>query len=77
MTHSEIVNKLIGKISPIGETNTDNERFENLKAMCDLVDGLITQIHAVVITNKDSYEMSCKTAADFAQKFLDGIIVNS
>ena len=42
MTNTDVVKKLIGKINPIGETNTDNERFENLKAMCELVNNLIT-----------------------------------
>lgn len=77
MTHTEIVGKLIGKIGPVGETNTDKERFENLVAMCNLVDDLIMQIHAVAISNKNSREMSCKRAADFAERFLDSIIVNS
>lgn len=31
MTNTDVIKKLIGKINTIGETNTDNERFENLK----------------------------------------------
>ena len=31
----KVVKKLIGEIDPIGETQTDDERFENLKAMTD------------------------------------------
>lgn len=27
----EVVKKIIGKIEPLGETNIDNDRFENLK----------------------------------------------
>ena len=42
MTVHEIVNKLIGNINPVGETNTDNDRFENLKAKCELVNLLIS-----------------------------------
>ncbi len=31
MTHKEIIMTLVGPINPIGETNTDEQRFENLK----------------------------------------------
>lgn len=30
----DIVDKLVGRIDPIGDTAIDNERFENLKAYC-------------------------------------------
>ena len=70
MTHTEIINKIIGPINPIGETNTDNERFENLKQMCDLVDNLVSQIDSVHYKNKDSHEFSVKRASDYASNFL-------
>lgn len=70
MTHHDIVKKLIGRINPVGETNTDNERFENLQAMTDLVESLLLDIHAVAVNNIGSHEFSVKRAADFAQKFL-------
>ncbi|GAI86093.1 unnamed protein product, partial [marine sediment metagenome] len=37
-----VVKKLIGNINPVGETNTDNERFENLKIICELTNKLLT-----------------------------------
>lgn len=39
----EIVENLIGKINPVGETNEDEIRFENLKLMCDLTNSLISK----------------------------------
>ena len=33
----DIVNKLIGNIEPIGDTSVDEERFENLKSYCELI----------------------------------------
>lgn len=69
MTHTEIVKKLIGEITPIGETNTDNERFENLKAMCRLVNDLVVEIDNVAI-NLNRPEYSIKRAAEYAEKFL-------
>lgn len=71
----EIVKKLIGPIDPVGETNTDNKRFENLKVMCDLVDKLLTDIDRV-IPNKRRAEYSMKRAGEYASDFFDktGII---
>lgn len=65
----DVVIKLIGPIEPIGETNTDNNRFENLKAMTELVDELLTDIDTVVYLNKDRSEYSRKRAGQFASEF--------
>ena len=73
MDYYEVVKKLIGEITPIGETNTDNKRFENLKAMTELVDKLLTDIDDVAYLNKDSHQFSKKRAADFSSKFYDKI----
>ena len=75
----EVITKLIGRINPIGETTTDNERFENLKVMCKLVEKLIVDINTVSYSNKTSYEFSKKRASDYANKFLEerlGILNN-
>lgn len=69
MNYTDIVNKLIGDINPIGETNTDNARYENLKEMCQLASNLIEQIKHVAL-KKDSSEYSVKRAANFADKFI-------
>ena len=66
----EIVAKLVGKINPVGETNTDNERFENLKVMCDLVEKLIVDIDTVGYSNRNAYEFSKKRAAEYSEKFI-------
>ena len=70
MTNTDVVKKLIGKINPVGETNTDNERFENLKAMCKLVNNLIIDIDDMAYQNKDAKEFSVKMASEYASKFL-------
>ena len=36
MTNYELIKKVIGEIRPIGETNEDNRRFENLIEYADL-----------------------------------------
>lgn len=66
----EIVTKLVGKINPVGETDTDNERFENLKIMCELVEKLVVDIDTVGYSNKNAYEFSKKRAAEYSEKFI-------
>lgn len=70
MTIQEIVAKLVGRINPVGETNTDNDRFENLKVMCNLVDYLVTEIDRVSYENKDRHEYSMKRAGEYAHDFI-------
>ncbi len=68
----EVVKKLIGEVNPIGETNEDEKRYENLKVMTGLVDKLLTDINDVV-SYKDRQEWSLKKAGTFANLFLDKI----
>lgn len=70
MTHLEIIEKLIGKINPIGETNEDDKRFDNLIVMCDLVEELLIQVERVLTINEDAHEFSKKRAAQYVKKFL-------
>lgn len=70
MDYTQIVTKLIGPIDPVGETNTDNERFESLKAQCQLVEELITRIQYIANTNKNRHESSMQRAGNYADLFL-------
>ncbi len=70
MTHLDIVQRLIGKIRPIGETNEDEKRFENLKAMCELTEILISEIDEVGYDFKNRVEYSMKEASEYASNFL-------
>lgn len=72
MSNYDIVIKIIGHIMPIGETNEDNRRFENLKSTCDLVNLLIEDIDRVAhISHRQ--EFSIKRAEEFAHKFLNDL----
>ena len=73
MDHHEIVKKLIGPIYPVGETNEDNRRFENLKKFINLTDNLLTDIDDLAYINRDAHEFSKKRAAEEAKKYLDRI----
>jgi len=68
----EIVTKLVGPIMPVGETNTDDKRLENLKTMCDLVDKLLCDIYEVA-PNMHRHEYSMKRAGEHADEFLTSI----
>jgi hypothetical protein len=72
MTLHEIVKKLVGEIDPVGETNTDNARFENLKTLTNLVDHLLGDIDRVA-GKRIRHEYSMKRAGKFACDFFDQI----
>lgn len=64
----DVVKKLVGEIHPIGETNTDDARFENLKEMTELVDKLLTDIDDVAY-EATRHEYGHQRAGKFASKF--------
>ena len=70
MEHIDVVRKLVGRINPVGETHTDDERFENLKTMTILVDLLLSDLD-IVASEKHRHEFSRKRAGEFASNFLD------
>ena len=70
MTNLDVVNKLIGKIRPIGKSEVDSERFENLKNMCQLANDIIAEIDAVGYDFKDDKQGSIRKCSDYAQEFL-------
>lgn len=72
MNIKEIVQKLVGSISPAGESHLDTQRLENLKVMCSLIEDLVYEVNFVT-RDKDRYEASMKEAGVYAQKFLDNL----
>ncbi len=70
--YHEIIKKLVGPIEPIGETNEDDRRYENLKTMITLVDSLLFDIDMVSIES-DRIEYSMKRAGEKAKKFMEDI----
>jgi|WetSurMetagenome_2_1015567.scaffolds.fasta_scaffold128985_3 hypothetical protein len=65
MELKDVVMKLVGNIEPIGETNTDNYRFENLKQLCSLIEELVFEVEKIA-RNKDRPEFSIKRAGEYA-----------
>ena len=69
MDIKEIVQKLVGNITPAGESHLDTKRLENLKIMCGLIEDLVYEVN-YVSRNKDRYESSMKVMGEYADKFL-------
>ena len=66
----DIVNKLVGRIEPIGDTSVDEDRFENVKAYCELINEMVKQVDDVVCNNWDSSLASVKRSNDYISDFL-------
>ena len=66
----EVIKKLIGPIEPIGESQTDAKRLENLKSMCELVSCLLNDIYGAAYY-RGRYESSMKEIGNYAQNFID------
>jgi len=69
MTLYETVMKLVGPIVPIGDTNEDANRLENLKELLKLVDQLITDLEEMSEL-KCKHEYSIKKAGQIVSRFL-------
>jgi hypothetical protein len=69
-TIKEIVLKLIGPINPVGATNADTARFENLETLCKVVYDLLVEIDNTAYEYKDRPEASVKKASEYAKKFI-------
>ena len=65
----EIVDRIIGEINPIGETNTDDARYENLEAYIDVCEHMIRKIYTVS-QNANRQEFSIKRAGKCAKEYL-------
>lgn len=70
MNLTEIVYKLNGEISPVGETNEDNKRIENLNNMIDLIEHLVSDINDVS-AHSNNHQFSMKRAGDKARNFIN------
>lgn len=69
MDIKEIVQKLVGSITPAGESHLDTKRLKNLKIMCSLIEDLVYEVN-YVSRDKDRYESSMKVMGEYADNFL-------
>jgi len=73
LTPFQIVQKLIGDIRPIGESNTDYERLENMKQMCKLAEEILYEIDIVSTGYPFNKGYSIRRNCDYGIKFLNKI----
>ncbi len=69
MTNYDIIKKLLGPIDPQKETNTDNERYENLEATIEIVDLLMRDIIATS-QSKYRHEASMQKIGEKAYNYI-------
>ena len=69
MDYYEIITKLIGPIQPVGESNEDSKRLENLTATTELIDRLLKDV-ADASDSKNRYEASMKQIGLQADMYL-------
>jgi uncharacterized protein YaaR (DUF327 family) len=59
-TIEEIVNKLIGDITPVGDESIDSVRLENLKHYGELIDRLVSNVDDIAYKYRNSNYSSIK-----------------
>jgi hypothetical protein len=72
MTYYDIIKKLIGEIKPVGETNTDNIRLNNLIETIIIVEKLLFDISKIA-NCRNNHQYSMKKAGEKAYNFLKSI----
>jgi len=68
----DVATKLIGPINAVGESNTDQDRYENLKQTIDTIERLLQDI-SDASRSSNNYQASMKKIGQKAEKFLRDI----
>ena len=68
----DVVRKLVGPVKGIGEHNADQERLENMKTMCLLIEDLLSDVENAY-GDADSPQASVKAIGEQAKHFIDGL----
>lgn len=66
-----LLDKIIGKIEPIGENNTDSKRLENVAVYISVFDAMHTRIDEIAERYADSPRYSEKLIGEACFKHLD------
>ena len=67
----EVIDKLVGEITPIGETNYDDKVKDNLNMMIEIVGHYVDKIGEIAQT--DSYMASVQKCQKIAKDFVKGL----
>jgi len=68
----EIVMKLNGQVQPVGETNEDALRLNNIKRLTELTDRLFGEIDNAA-SNAKRNEISMRLIGEHAKEFIDRV----
>ena len=69
----EIIQKLIGKIRPVGESNQDAERLKNIETFIQVFEKMHIEIDDIAYKYSDRREASVKAIVDRCDKHLDSM----
>jgi len=69
----EIIMKLNGPISPLGESHEDGRRFENLEQLIGVIDLILFDIEQIAAVNEDRVEFSMNRAGKTSREFLSNL----
>ena len=67
----EVIDKLVGEIKPIGESNYDDKVKENLNTMVEIVGHYVDEIYEVAQVN--SYCASIQDCSAIARDFINSL----
>jgi len=76
MTEEEVykvITKLIGEIKPVGESNEDSKRLDNVKTFIGVFDRMHTDIDDIAWVFKSDKRASVKKIVDACSNHLDKI----
>ena len=71
-----VVKKLIGKVDPVGETHTDNKRYNNLEIMGEVFYQLFEAITNIIYDNRNVVQWSRQNAVKKANKILEDTLTD-
>jgi len=67
----DVVMKLIGEVYPVGNTETDEKRLENLEVLGNVFYRLFDELSDVISYNKNAVEWSIQEAVKKARKIIE------
>lgn len=67
----DVVNKLVGNIEPIADASVDEERFENLKTYCSLINEMLMKVDNIACATEGSKLYSLKRVDDYLTNFFN------
>ena len=72
MDLEDVVLKLVGPIVAVGDSNEDEKRLKNIKALTELVERLLLSIHEAS-HSANNHQASMKAIGEHARGFLNSV----